>query len=228
MSPDPERIPADVAASRLRALTTGGVGPGLPRKRRDQWILQHAAAQSLGLAPLDEMTLNERLKAWLASVGARVDVDHVTLRRALVDDGFVEREPNGSSYRRSRAHERMVLFEEVVMVPNPLAGERCVACRPDAPRLSPEEIAQLLPTLPGWAVAEEHAEKRLVRVYKFKNFAEALAFTNRVGAIAEAEDHHPALLTEYGRVTVSWWTHAIGGLHRNDFVMAAKTDSLLS
>ena len=111
---------------------------------------------------------------------------------------------------------------------NPLAGERCVACRPDAPRLSPEEVAKLLPSLPDWMLEEIAAVPRLVRVYKFKNFAEAIAFTNRVGEIAEREDHHPALLTEWGRVTVSWWTHAIGGLHRNDFIMAAKTDSLLS
>jgi len=56
--------------------------------------------------------------------------------------------------------------------------------------------------------------------------ADALAFTNRVGALAEAEGHHPALLTEWGRVTVTWWTHKIRGLHRNDFIMAAKTDAL--
>ncbi|MEP7028735.1 MAG: 4a-hydroxytetrahydrobiopterin dehydratase [Candidatus Eisenbacteria bacterium] len=114
------------------------------------------------------------------------------------------------------------------MASNPLVGERCVACRPDAPRLSKEEVAKLSSTLPGWKVEEVEAVPRLVRVYKFRDFAEAIAFTNRVGEIAEAEDHHPALLTEWGRVTVSWWTHAIGGLHRNDFIMAAKTDSLLS
>jgi 4a-hydroxytetrahydrobiopterin dehydratase len=66
----------------------------------------------------------------------------------------------------------------------------------------------------------------LERVFKFKNFAQALEFTNEVGAIAEEEDHHPLIVTEYGRVTVDWWTHVIGGLHKNDFVMAAKTDQL--
>ena len=110
---------------------------------------------------------------------------------------------------------------------NPLASERCVACRTDAPRLSDGEIAALLPSVAGWRVDEVDGVKRLVRVYKFKDFVAALAFTNRVGGIAEAEGHHPALLTEWGRVTVSWWTHAIAGLHRNDFVMAAKTDALL-
>jgi len=68
--------------------------------------------------------------------------------------------------------------------------------------------------------------KRLTRNYDFKNFAEAIAFTNRVGDLAESEAHHPALLTEWGRVTVSWWTHKIRGLHVNDFIMAAKTDAL--
>ena len=66
----------------------------------------------------------------------------------------------------------------------------------------------------------------LERVFQFPDFAQALAFTNRVGALAEEEGHHPALLTEWGKVTVAWWTHAIGGLHRNDFIMAAKTDQI--
>ena len=62
--------------------------------------------------------------------------------------------------------------------------------------------------------------------FTFGSFAEALAFTDAVGALAEAEGHHPAILTEWGRVTVTWWTHAIKGLHRNDFIMAARTDEL--
>jgi 4a-hydroxytetrahydrobiopterin dehydratase len=71
---------------------------------------------------------------------------------------------------------------------------------------------------------ERDGVKRLERVFKFRNFVEALGFTNKVGELAEAENHHPALLTEWGRVTVTWWTHAVKGLHRNDFIMAAKTD----
>jgi 4a-hydroxytetrahydrobiopterin dehydratase len=65
-----------------------------------------------------------------------------------------------------------------------------------------------------------------MRAFKFKNFTEALAFTDQVGEIAEEEGHHPALFTEWGKVTVRWWTHKIGGLHENDFIMAAKTDRL--
>jgi len=67
---------------------------------------------------------------------------------------------------------------------------------------------------------------RLRRIFKFKNFVEALNFTNKVGEIAETEGHHPMLITEWGRVTVVWWTHAIRGLHKNDFIMAAKTNDL--
>jgi 4a-hydroxytetrahydrobiopterin dehydratase len=75
-------------------------------------------------------------------------------------------------------------------------------------------------------LVEGDGVKRLRRSFAFEDFAQALAFATRVGAAAEQEGHHPALLIEWGRVTVDWWTHAIGGLHRNDFVMAAKTDEL--
>jgi 4a-hydroxytetrahydrobiopterin dehydratase len=67
---------------------------------------------------------------------------------------------------------------------------------------------------------------QLERIFKFKIFAQAVAFTLKVGELAETEKHHPAILTEWGNVTVTWWTYAIGGLHRNDFIMAAKTDEL--
>lgn len=108
-----------------------------------------------------------------------------------------------------------------------LVQERCIACRRDAPQVSEEEIAELKSQIPAWQLVERDGIKRLERVFKFKNFAEALAFTNKVGALAEEEGHHPAILTEWGKVTVTWWTHKIKGLHRNDFIMAAKTDSLV-
>ncbi len=88
------------------------------------------------------------------------------------------------------------------------------------------EIPELKVQIPEWAVIEIDGIKRLERKFKFKNFIEALEFTNRVGTLAEAEDHHPALLTEWGSVTVTWWTHSVGGLHRNDFIMAARTDEI--
>jgi 4a-hydroxytetrahydrobiopterin dehydratase len=80
--------------------------------------------------------------------------------------------------------------------------------------------------LPDWQIRNQDGVDQLTRAFVFKNFSQALEFTNRVGELAEAEGHHPAILTEWGRVTVSWWTHKIGGLHRNDFIMAAKTDRL--
>ncbi|WP_027329687.1 4a-hydroxytetrahydrobiopterin dehydratase [Marinimicrobium agarilyticum] len=105
-----------------------------------------------------------------------------------------------------------------------LAQQSCEACKSDAPTLSDAEINAMKPDVPEWEVKEIDGEKRLSRRFKFKNFAEALAFTQTVGDLAEDADHHPAILTEYGKVTVDWWTHKIGGLHKNDFVMAAKTD----
>lgn len=107
-----------------------------------------------------------------------------------------------------------------------LQAQACVPCRGGEPPLSEAEIATLKPQLPGWELIEVDGIKRLKRVFKFKDFGEALQFTNRVGELAEQQDHHPAILTEWGKVTVTWWTHKIKGLHRNDFIMAAKTDSL--
>ena len=105
---------------------------------------------------------------------------------------------------------------------------KCVACRVGEPTVTEAEIAEFLPQIPQWQIVEREGVKRLERVFQFKDFAQALAFTNKVGALAEAEGHHPALLTEWGQVTVTWWTHKIRGLHRNDFIMAAKTDGLHS
>lgn len=102
--------------------------------------------------------------------------------------------------------------------------ERCVACRADSPLVTEQEKQELFPQIPEWRIMERNGVPQLERIFKFKDFSDALAFTNRIGALAEAEDHHPALLTEYGKVTVTWWTHKIKGLHRNDFVMAAKSD----
>ena len=101
---------------------------------------------------------------------------------------------------------------------------KCVPCRGDAPPLSDEEILDYSHQVPDWKVIEKDGVKRLERVFRVKNFSRALAFTQKLGELAEQEDHHPSLLTEWGKVTVTWWTHAIGGLHRNDFIMAAKSD----
>jgi len=109
---------------------------------------------------------------------------------------------------------------------NTLTQERCVACRADSPRVTQKELDELLPQIPDWKIVERDGVPQLERTYKFKDFAEALAFTNRVGELANREDHHPKLCTEYGKVTLTWWTHKIKGLHRNDLIMAAKSDQL--
>jgi 4a-hydroxytetrahydrobiopterin dehydratase len=93
--------------------------------------------------------------------------------------------------------------------------------------VTPSEAEQLMRELPQWRIVEHDGEQRLQRVFTFKDFAAALAFTNEVGRIAEDAQHHPLLITEWGRVTVQWWTHSIGGLHRNDFILAARTNQLL-
>ena len=105
-----------------------------------------------------------------------------------------------------------------------LTEEKCVACRADAPVVTDEEVRELKPQMPEWAMIDEDGIPKLDRLFKFKNFAQALAFTATVGDTAEAEGHHPRIVTEWGRVRVTWWTHKIRNLHRNDFIMAAKTD----
>ena len=108
-----------------------------------------------------------------------------------------------------------------------LVKEGCEACRADAPQVSDEELAALIREIPDWAVEVRDGVMQLERVFTFADFAQALDFTNRVGALAEQEGHHPRLVTEWGRVVVTWWSHKIRGLHRNDFIMAAKTDACL-
>lgn len=107
-----------------------------------------------------------------------------------------------------------------------LASEKCVACHRDAPRVTEADVEELKPQIPDWSLIERDGIPRLERIFKFRDFAEALAFANRLGALAEEEGHHPAILTEWGRVTVTLWTHKIRWLHRNDFVLAAKIDRL--
>ncbi len=101
---------------------------------------------------------------------------------------------------------------------------RCVPCEGTEPQVTDREIAELRPQIPQWKIVEKDGQKRLERTFVFNDFAGALALTNRVGTLAEAEGHHPLIVLEWGKVTVDWWTHAIHGLHRNDFIMAAKTD----
>ena len=109
-----------------------------------------------------------------------------------------------------------------------LSAQKCEAWRADAPKVSDEELAELIKQIPDWVPEVRDGIMQLERVFKFKNFKLALEFTNKVGAMAEEEGHHPGLLTEWGKVTVTWWSHSIKGLHKNDFVCAAKTDDVFT
>lgn len=107
-----------------------------------------------------------------------------------------------------------------------LADERCVPCEGGVAPATDEEIARYREEVPEWKVVEVDGVKHLVRRFLFPDFASALEFTDRVGGIAEDQGHHPMIVTEWGKVTVHWWTHATGGLHENDFVMAARADRI--
>jgi 4a-hydroxytetrahydrobiopterin dehydratase len=109
-----------------------------------------------------------------------------------------------------------------------LSQFKCIACRDGEPTLTDAEIDDLLLHVQQWRVREVDGMKRLEKVFKFKNFAQALEFTNKIGAIAEEENHHPLIVLEWGKVTINWWTHKISGLHKNDFIMAAKTDEIFN
>ena len=105
-----------------------------------------------------------------------------------------------------------------------LASRVCEPCRGDVPPLDAEAIAPLLAKLEGWTCVDDH---HLTKRYTFANFLEALDFVNRVGAVAEAQDHHPDLSLGWGWATVTIWTHKIDGLTESDFVFAAKCDTVL-
>jgi len=107
-----------------------------------------------------------------------------------------------------------------------LSKQNCEACRADAPKISDDDLKMLMPNIPDWNIIVVDGVMQLSREFEFRNFEQAMAFSNRVGEIAEAEDHHPAILTEWGKVTVTWWSHKIKGLHRNDLIMAARTDEV--
>jgi 4a-hydroxytetrahydrobiopterin dehydratase len=109
-----------------------------------------------------------------------------------------------------------------------LTAQSCEVCKKGAPLATDEEITKYLVQLPGWKIIDIDGVNRLNKTYQVKNFKQALQLTNQIGVIAEQEGHHPAIMTEWGKVTVSWWTHKIKGLHVNDFIMAAKTDEVMA
>ena len=109
---------------------------------------------------------------------------------------------------------------------NQLSKLECEACRVGAPLLSPEEIERDLGLVPDWELIEEDNIQKLSRTFATKNYSNTMKFVNEVAALAESANHHPLMIVDFRQVTVIWWSHKIKGLHKNDFIMAAKTSDL--
>ena len=107
-----------------------------------------------------------------------------------------------------------------------LLDSNCEACRADAPQVTKDELEELKPLVPSWEIIEVNRLKKLVCSFAFSNYEECVNFANKIADLAKEEDHHPEIILEWGKVTVSWWSHKIKGLHKNDFIAAAKTDCL--
>lgn len=109
-----------------------------------------------------------------------------------------------------------------------LLNKTCEACNLVTEKASEILVSAWLQEITDWQLISVAKVKQLERIFIFKDFQQALIFTNKIGMLAEQENHHPMLITEWGQVTVRWWTHSIQGLHQNDFICAAKTDALYS
>lgn len=109
---------------------------------------------------------------------------------------------------------------------NDLVHGVCIPCEEGGDPMTEEQMSKYKPQVPEWEIIDKDTIAKLKREFKFKNFAEAMTFADKVGELAEKNGHHPRLIVDWGKVTVLWWTHAVKGLHRNDFIMAAKTDAL--
>jgi 4a-hydroxytetrahydrobiopterin dehydratase len=105
----------------------------------------------------------------------------------------------------------------------PLSKSNCEACSADAKKLSAAQIESLLQEINNWELITDDNIQKLSRCFDTGNYAKSMAFTNAVAELAQASDHHPLLIVEYGTVTVVWWSHKIKGLHLNDFIMASRT-----
>jgi 4a-hydroxytetrahydrobiopterin dehydratase len=108
-----------------------------------------------------------------------------------------------------------------------LSQQKCVPCEGNVAPVSDEEIAQYQSQIPDWSFKSEDQTRYLERSYTLGNFKDALTLAQRIGEVAEQEQHHPSLIVQWGKLTVQWWTHTINGLHQNDLIMAAKTDQVV-
>ena len=108
---------------------------------------------------------------------------------------------------------------------NDLASSACEACRIDAPIVSDYEASMLIKEIEGWYLIDDGV-KKLKKEFSFSNYSDSVDFSNKIADMAEQEDHHPQIILEWGKVTVIWWSHKIKGLHKNDFICAAKTNNI--
>jgi len=157
-----------------------------------------------------------------------IDIDSDAHLRARFNDDVPLIYMNGLEAFRHRVDpDAFRRFTETCELPDRshgLAAEKCIPCRGGVPPLKGEDLRTLSAQLGGdWKVVDEH---HLSKTFPFPDFAAALAFTNQIGAIAEEEGHHPDIHLSWGRVVVDIWTHAIDGLTRSDFVLAAKVDGI--
>lgn len=128
--------------------------------------------------------------------------------------------------REEDKETRELNLEDIMNFKNALASKKCVPCSGGVPPMKGDALTDLLKQLgDGWKVVEEH---HLMKEYKFPDFSSALAFTNRVGAVAEKEGHHPDIYLAWGKVKIMIWTHKINGLTESDFILAAKCDEVVS
>lgn len=109
-----------------------------------------------------------------------------------------------------------------------LAEKACTACVSDAPKLTASQLDELRGQIPNWREVNDEGVPQLQREFSFADFMEAMSFANSVAELAESFNHHPKLQVEWGKTTVTWWTHKISGLHLNDAILAAKTDGLMA
>ena len=108
---------------------------------------------------------------------------------------------------------------------NPLLEKKCTACELGAPIVPDEDQILLLKDLDGWLIDKSEIPK-LIKVFKFTNYASTINFVDSIAGLAESEDHHPKITLEWGTVCIEWWSHKIEGLHMNDFICAAKSDKI--
>jgi 4a-hydroxytetrahydrobiopterin dehydratase len=175
-------------------------------------------------------SLCEKAKAAIQASGVPVQLTEInidtdeTLRVRYTDDVTVIHVDGQEAFRHSVDPAAFAAYVAQSPRPGSLAGERCIPCRGGVPALAGDELHALQDNLGGgWQVIEEH---HLEKTFTFPDFAQALAFTNAIGAIAEEEGHHPDIYLAWGKVRVTIWTHKVDGLTRSDFVLAAKIDQV--